>query len=86
MKKSTQLGASRYVRSSVLMRVIKLKMGAICSTHGANISLENLKGSGHLDVGGLAGRVILKCVHGGRGMSYVWVGNGAEDVTNLRVS
>jgi hypothetical protein len=65
-------------------------MGAICSTYGADISFENLKGSGHSDVGGLDGRVILKWVYkklfGGRGMSYVWVGNGTAGVMNLRVS
>ena len=36
------------------------KMGTICSTHGANFLFKNLKGSGHLEVGGFGGRVILK--------------------------
>ena len=67
-----------------------IEMGAICNTHGANVWFKNLKGSGHLEVGGLGGRVILKWIYkklfGGRGLSYVWVGNGTEDVMNLRVS
>lgn len=72
------------------MTVVRQKIGAICSTHGANVSFENLKGSGHLDVGRLGGKVILKWINkkffGGHGMSYVWVGNGTENVMSLRVS
>jgi hypothetical protein len=48
--------------SAVLMTVIRSKMGALCITHGANVWFKNLKGSGHLEVGGLGGSVILKWI------------------------
>jgi len=57
------------------MTVIRSKMGAICSTHRANVWFKNLKGSGHLEVGGVVGSLILKWIYnklfGGCGMSQV---------------
>jgi hypothetical protein len=56
----------------------------------AHVWFNNLKGSGHLEVGGLGGSVILKWIYkklfAGCEMSNVWVGNGTEGVMNLRVS
>jgi hypothetical protein len=66
------------------MTVIRSKMDAICSTHGANVWFKNLKGHRQLEVGDLGGSVILKWVYkklfGVCGLNRVWFGNGTEGI------